>query len=897
MSILLSNNISDLKRKTLVLTFQSHMMRPFSFFPFDHNSLSSRHAFDLISKKLQELGPRVLLFLSRIDEIEWSVDPDEEKGQYLKETKPIETVGKARYVTVIGQKNGQDEGENWLVFERSVSDPDGRNLEIRVEVGFRLEISTEDNTENIVRENNTSLVVYFPTEKHTRLGFLIQGPYRTTTARDNILGDDDWNKQLINETAELAVESFRQLKKMGLLSVSLLEALPIRTDDFLENSMFYPIFNRVREALMNEKLLPADDDTFVAARNAKLARGAALMEILNLDQLRALFSSNDETKWLSDNITRDRTPDLHSYLTQELGVDELTPDSFARQVTESFLASQTDEWFVDFYRYLSDDQEALWRAPRWEGDTRRGPLRLKAILRLQDGSQVVPFQSDDTTPNAFLPPPEETNLSIVKRSIVSDDQSRNFLKQLGLSEPDVFDDIVERVLPKYKGVNAAAISQDEHAADIQKIHRAMASDSEKGKEKVMQAARQTPFLKAVDLSGMEAFKKPIEVYKDSPDLRLYFSECSDVWFLDEQQATTSTESDIWRELGVECLPRRIPFSDGFPDEERENSTRGETIENYNLHGLGSFLESLQHDRDFEDKKEAALVLWGFLNKHLVSNHRFFQGRYQWFYYNERSKSFDSQMLTYLQSAQWIPTRQGIVEKPGDLTTDQLPDELIGANELIEALGINQSAEKMRREYAGKLGVTLDDVELIKAHRDDFERFKAEIAARKECQTFPTRRVKDPRRRGEGLEKELADAPGKEYEEVEISDRITRNTIDPHPQLREQYRNDADQLICQICKEEMPFKKRDDKYYFEAVEALSREYFPKEHGAQFLALCPLCAAMYKEFIKRDEAAMKNQHHALKNSDGLEVPLELGELQTSIRFVETHHHDIKTILNAR
>ncbi len=44
-------------------------------------------------------------------------------------------------------------------------------------------------------------------------------------------------------------------------------------------------------------------------------------------------------------------------------------------------------------------------------------------------------------------------------------------------------------------------------------------------------------------------------------------------------------------------------------------------------------------------------------------------------------------------------------------------------------------------------------------------------------------------------------------------------------------------------------------------------------------------------------MKNQHHALKNSDGLEVPLELGELQTSIRFVETHHHDIKTILNAR
>ncbi|MBU1207326.1 MAG: hypothetical protein KKH04_10435 [Proteobacteria bacterium] len=33
-----------------------------------------------------------------------------------------------------------------------------------------------------------------------------------------------------------------------------------------------------------------------------------------------------------------------------------------------------------------------------------------------------------------------------------------------------------------------------------------------------------------------------------------------------------------------------------------------------------------------------------------------------------------------------------------------------------------------------------------------------------------------------------------------------------------------------------------------VEALSRDHFTKEHEAQFLALCPLCAAMFKEFVK-------------------------------------------------
>ena len=90
------------------------------------------------------------------------------------------------------------------------------------------------------------------------------------------------------------------------------------------------------------------------------------------------------------------------------------------------------------------------------------------------------------------------------------------------------------------------------------------------------------------------------------------------------------------------------------------------------------------------------------------------------------------------------------------------------------------------------------------------------------------------------------------------------------------------------------KKRDGGYYFEAVEALSRDHFPMEHEAQFLALCPLCAAMYKEFVKNDEDVMANLRNALVNTNEFEVQLRLGDLDTSIRFVEPHYHDIKTIL---
>ena len=155
------------------------------------------------------------------------------------------------------------------------------------------------------------------------------------------------------------------------------------------------------------------------------------------------------------------------------------------------------------------------------------------------------------------------------------------------------------------------------------------------------------------------------------------------------------------------------------------------------------------------------------------------------------------------------------------------------------------------------------------------------------------------RREKNISKQHDDAPRKEYEIQDRSVRPTRGSIEPQTWLRGQYTNDSDQMICQICKDEMPFKKRNGECYFEAVEALSRDHFPKEHEAQFLALCPLCAAKYKEFVKGDEDAMEQFREELvgskdKSAAELTLPLRLGEHDTSIRFVETHWKDMKTIL---
>lgn len=100
------------------------------------------------------------------------------------------------------------------------------------------------------------------------------------------------------------------------------------------------------------------------------------------------------------------------------------------------------------------------------------------------------------------------------------------------------------------------------------------------------------------------------------------------------------------------------------------------------------------------------------------------------------------------------------------------------------------------------------------------------------------------------------------------------------------------MVCQICHDEMPFKKRDGQHYFEAVEILDN--LPIEHQALYIALCPVCAAKYREFVKTDDGAMRALANGLKQAAKPEVELRLGQDRARLCFVETHLLDLKTLL---
>lgn len=180
-------------------------------------------AVDEVSAALRNLGCERLLFLKWITEITWSL-PDGAKGVFLKN--PPETAEFGQVVNLVGEVEGDytTVEEAWLLFSRPVFQRDGEEAGC-VEIAFRLE--EDDEGLRIAEVRDSKLVVFFPTEVSTGLGFFVQGPYRTTPSRDNVPKNDDWNKNLILETGALLVESLDALKGRGLLVADALGVFPI----------------------------------------------------------------------------------------------------------------------------------------------------------------------------------------------------------------------------------------------------------------------------------------------------------------------------------------------------------------------------------------------------------------------------------------------------------------------------------------------------------------------------------------------------------------------------------------------------------------------------------------------------------------------------------------------
>lgn len=621
-----------------------------------------------IAQGLERLAAQSLLFLRQIDEIRWSIDGGK-SGVYVRDSAVLGPW--VRKVTVIGQEEGAEEvDETWLVFSREVRTTNNQFAGF-VEIAFAMDPVEPEERIRVHRVPASPLVVFFPTVLETHLGFLAQGPYRTTPSRENVPPNDQWNQHCLKETAALLIDALHWMRDRGILDTAALRCLPLDRSRFSQGSMFAPIFDASKRALGAEPLLPRDIGGFASSSAARLGRTQDIRDLFNGEQLAAILGAgSSELAWLTGEISINRTPELRTFLINELGVVELSPDQLIPKLSTSFLDAQSDKWIVRLYEFLAAQPGLISRIRTQE----------IPIVRLENGRHVPTISNGQ--PAAFLPTTVKTGYPTVRQSVCESTKAVEFLKAIGLSEPELVDDIIRNLLPKYMG-SEVDVDGEEYPSDIARILGAFGTENRTQRERLIAALKQASFILSVDSGdGKQRLSKPADVYLATPRFREMFAGVPGVMLVDDSCGCLAVKeiSDLLGACGArDTLVKESTSCDLSPgqlSDLRQSAsgsrrvTQAYDIEDHTLRGLPQLLNRLPHLTP-EDRKRRSGLLWEALKQVERQSAGVFSATYRWRYYSDRSAPFEPAFIRMLNESAWVPDAEGNLHPPEAVDFDSL----------------------------------------------------------------------------------------------------------------------------------------------------------------------------------------------------------------------------------
>ena len=610
---------------------------------------------------LKRINLNSLLFLHHIEEIEWSAS-NGESGVFIR-SKPQILDKNVKKIELIGKLNTDSEiNEQWLVFSKEILNKDNNAL---------LEIAFSIKNDRINPILHSPLIVFFPTVLQTYLGFLVQGPYRTTPSRDNIPIKDEWNQYCAAQTGELAVEALEWLKNHNLLNVEALQCFPLNRSNFNEDNMFSQIFNTVKRVFLEKALLPCHQGGYTSVKTALLAGTNEVRELFTTEQLFQLFGNN--YFWLSEEISQDKTPELRKYLMNEfnehneLKTREIHPETILNRINIEFLKKQPNRWICRFYEFLNGQKRLHER------------IKAMPIIRLSDMSHVTPYHNGK--PQVFLPG-KETDFPTIHKEVCSTDESYNFLKAINLTETNQIDDVIRNILPKFNMIENN-FNENTYKQAIERILLAYRIDSESQKERLINELKTVKFIAAVDaVSDKKYYALPSTVYFPTDNLRRLFSGVQNVYFVNEQYGLREEKyRTLLEACGVARNLRPVKNERAFSYQELELMRKNvgsidktwEKLENDNtICGLGELINNLVL-LNLDEKKEKSCLLWKELHN-LYERRRdsIFIGTYKWgFHHRSHSCYFDTYFIRLLNISEWIPDTNGNLQKPSNIDFKQL----------------------------------------------------------------------------------------------------------------------------------------------------------------------------------------------------------------------------------
>lgn len=650
-----------------------HANETLFIFPFDHNKRSPENAYADISEKLRSLD-YPLLFLSNLKEISFNISGT--TGSYgkviEKEYDFKDATTEFMRLTQNDEKKGNDINTLWL-FSRYYNEG---NNKYKYSIGFFVD------TEGHIIPQKHSAFCFFPTKVPTYLNFIIHAPFLLTDSREGIRAGEPHNIYMISLLSKLAADSLVYLSIIGqrekkpLIDDDIFDIIPYDESEFtdIENKneiSFKPFYNTIKEAFKNETIIRASD-CYVLSKNAYWAFVPEIAELFSNEQL-AVLLKNNEAKWVFRSFGRQDTQRKNKVLTDyidSITTGWLNEDKILDGITTAFIESQPIEWLHRFYKWIAETEK------------RKQLIQTKPIFLNQEKKAVAAFDAKKQI-ILFLPTGGESGYTTVNGSLLQNDDTREFIKQLGVVKPSLRDEIYNKILPLY---NKNIATNDsilhfkkffQYYQECNKIDARVFLDLIKGYAFVLYTS---------DNDKTQRLGNAKELYLPSELLKQWFQHKPETKFVcfDEYMKIFGDDkkdelNDFFKELGVNNIPL-ILWSELSYEEARQiksswpYSTHKKKWTDKTIDGSKENIDYITNNQD----KALSVSLWHQLLK-FVGEYDFFSwsrgdvlyGYYEYFYYSKQSELFDSTEARRLRTQPWLLNKEGKFTSASELIVQTL----------------------------------------------------------------------------------------------------------------------------------------------------------------------------------------------------------------------------------
>lgn len=893
-------------------------------FPFDNQKKSKDNAYREIEQGLTKLPLETLLFLKNIKELNWEINGVKQSISKREENN----------IVYLSHRNDKETTKQYLRFFKNninIKTHDGETKNVSVSLAYRLE-KTENSYKIVpIDTNERNVFVYFPAEKeNSKLRFLINAPFDSEISRASIRDTDD-NKLLIRELVNLQLESMEFLRDNGYLTTEFLRILP-NSKDILSDT-YKEFHDKLVDLFNTQDFTPTLSGEFAPAKSlfrgeSMYTNGPHLSEFITDNDLALIIANSYIVKNYGYEIevplwvkNPQQINSLSDFFLKDLEINSFSNSNFIHWLSEdnneiwSKIIKQKD--IKDLYKlYLMLDGECTQRSEIQ--DVKLFVCTDGNLYSLDDGVYLQPQN---------IPAPKELNIchfidpqSLGKTNKTKEDVLLFLQNELEIEEFSQ-KSICQETLKKYKqyDITTEDIDIRQHMEDIKLL-----INTYKGFHDIINTLEDTYFV----LSNENTYCLAEKMYLDrrfggSHD---YMKYVADILSLSEisleykkylKEEDTNIFVNILQELEAKSLLWRVnspcrenpQYSNKLRDWQKSETSYC-TDRDYDIYNLDKIIER----KDI--LKQCSKLIW----LSLFQNQFNFTSTEASYCANRQDYTHkcSSKYIYTLTNNDWILDKQGNLCKPENICFDDLPDSWKRPDEgyenyVLKAIEFGKKALKQIEKEennnliarnagfknAEELRECKEIASLLKGSQKSFDDLKEFLAPKKKF-AMPESYSNNPQHR----EEKIAEAHALADEQVSyIATRSVKNygaKFDATLYLKEEYTNEDGIMYCQMCQKEMPFKKKDGEYYFETTQIFNNMKKNDQH--QYLALCPNCAAEYKEWVRFDIEKAEELQTVIEQRDyekgkgSVIIDLYINSKARTLYFTGKHYLDLRTVLKS-